>query len=152
MNVLPDYPKRRANYRAKMKLTIWCIFIFLKRKYSTAFYFFAETKMFQLITGIFGMLRTHYIVCQKRQRMKRRWVIMPVPVLAVTKPLQAGNTLWSLFWNLCWSKSSWLENPCSCWRIFNAKMALRSRLHQGVRCQFVKCHAVGYLIAWMYSM
>lgn len=72
MNVLPDYPKRRANYRAKMKLTIRCIFIFFKRKYSTAFYFFAETKMFQLITGIFGMLRTHYIVCQKRQRMKRR--------------------------------------------------------------------------------
>jgi len=106
LKVLLDCSQRKAKCRAKMRINLPVRkFHLLKRKIFNVLVFFfsfsAGTKMFRLITEIFGMLPTRYIVCQKRQRTKRRWVIMPVPVLAVIRPLQAGNTRWSLFWNLC---------------------------------------------------
>lgn len=60
------------------------------------------------------MQRTHYTVYQKGQKMKKRWVIMPVQVLAVTKGPPADSTPWCPSSDPSWSRSSWLASPCSC--------------------------------------
>lgn len=76
LKVLLDCSQRKAKCSAKMKINLPVRkFHLLKRKIFNVVVFFsfsAGTKMFRLITEIFGMLPTRYIVCQKRQRMKRR--------------------------------------------------------------------------------
>lgn len=78
LKVLLDCSQRKAKCSAKMKINLPVRkFHLLKRKVFNVFCFCffsfsAGTKMFRLITEIFGMLPTRYIVCQKRQRMKRR--------------------------------------------------------------------------------
>lgn len=98
------------------------------------------------------MQHTHCTVYQKRQKMKKKWVIMPVQVLAVTKGPPADSTPWCPFSDPSWSRSSWLASPCSCSNTCKLGTAPCARPQPEVGpfpCTTLE--ALGWLLSWFLS-